>query len=287
MTAQSRRELLKGGLLATGVAITQAIPTEVFAGEPASKLDAMKDLQLCNPPQGLVGLKRGWEKQEEEELQELLLYRKRLYEARKTTGVDNPCGISIPCATLPLNFYARLTKQMLAIPEPNIPGLHQSMTRGWDWQVRSFAQRYAREAGLVPRKGVEVVKEFTLKQPNGEPALRDRVISPRYVVDMDEPQFSMRTTANMIIDAVDGIATEYRNKMQAAWRTARDAQKQGAVGFQGPLTMKMQVKDVEISVVSEAFMLEFFAWSTGCGWIAGDQKAIQAPIGTLPTQELA
>jgi len=280
-STQSRRELLKGGLLATGVAITQALPTEVFAGDPASKLDAMKDLQLC-APSGLRQISEDYTQQQAAELQELLAYRKRLYAAREQTGVTNPCGISIPYATQPLSFYARLTKQMLAIPEPNIPGLQQSMLQGWTFHVVEMARAYAKAIKLVPPQ-VEVVEQFTIKQPNGDPALRDRVVSPRYVVDIDEPQFSMRTTANMIIDGVDGIAEEYRNKMEAAWKSARDAQRRGAAGFTGPLRMQMQIKDIEVSVVREAFMLECFFWSTGAGLITGDHRAIQAPIGTLPT----
>lgn len=175
-----------------------------------------------------------------------------------------PCAVSLPYATVPLNFYARLTKAQLDITEPRIPKLHSYMQNQWgNWYVNESINMLGDTLGLIPR-GVEVLAaadDFTVFGPDGTPTPRDRVVSPRYVIDVDEPYFGMRTTANMIIDAVDGIWGEWRCRIEVAEQTCRNFHN---VPIQ--TVSRVQVRKLQVHIVREAFMLEFFCWSTGAGW---------------------
>jgi len=285
-TMKSRRDMLKAAAGIGTVTIIQASTAGAFDGQNATR----DEILGAHVTSGLKAIGDEWEREKQAELLELMVYRDRLYAARRKYGenaaargsmFEPPYGISIPMGILPMSFYARCTKRMLSIPEPKIPNLHTAFEQHWGGgaSIADVCNSYAKLAKLVPY-GVEVVDKFTLLDPKGKPSRADRVVSPRYVIDVDEPHFGMRTTANMIIDGVDGIANEWKSKMVAAYNAAGIAAKMSddnemilrtgrAVSKSTTMAkrIRMQLKPIEVSVSREAYMLEFFAYSLGTGYI--------------------
>lgn len=264
-TTSSRRALLKFGLAGSAVALTQ-IGTGP-AGSPAEAAHRASEITpdpfSSAPDPGRYG---GRLQQIAEEVRELITYRRRLYAARrkKVDEYGNECEEilsavfhSVPLHTSPPPiFHARLFKDQLAIPEPQITLLHEAMTGYGNLTIAHAISELAKHLRLVPACA-HVVDTISLFDRDNKPVPRSRVMSPRYTVDMDEPDFSMRTTANMIIDATDGIWGGWAERLHFAVALAR----QGCT----PMVTLFEVKPIEVRIVHDAFMLEFFAWSTGAG----------------------
>jgi hypothetical protein len=216
-----------------------------------------------------------YERTAEKEVEELVLYRRRLHRARDKEMVEinarnvergqpfqPPYGGwagSVPLATLPCQHYARLTKRQLAIPEPHIPFVHNRCLIGYLGFIDRVMELFADRLRLPPRD-VDITPWLTLTKEDGSAVPRDRVVSTRYIVDTEEPDFGMRTTANMIIDSVEGIWKEWNSKVNYVKGQAKELKlKQSSV--------MCQIKPIKAFLVREAFMLEFMAWNTGAGFI--------------------
>jgi hypothetical protein len=297
----SRRDALKGLLGASAIAAVQANPTAIYSGEPPDKAGAIEAKQegLITSPTEKRAVECAATDVLMAEAEQITVYRNRLHALREKKKLEDPeypaapaQAISIPYATLPLNFYARRTKTQLAVPEPKIPNLHAGMTGGWGaWQAMEVCRMLSEMWHVMPA-GIDILRpcqEFTLKLPDGSPCLRDRVVSPKYVIDIDEPHYGMRTTANMFIDAVDGIWYEWDCKMKQARdvikfpkivKTGRAVAKSTSMAimpdqierhpaYMGTIEQELQVREIQVSIVREAYMLEFFAWNTGAGWAKG------------------
>lgn len=257
----SRRDLLKAGLTASSFIATQALPTALSAGEPATLESALKDLQVGTMvPQGKI---IDWQVEHAKEIDEIVKYAHRLHNLRlnhpEQKGVD---GISVPFATLPLNFYARSSEEALKLPMPQIPGIHRGMTEGWTSLMNMALQTLAtRLASLSEAKTPTVtVEEFTNIEPS---ARRQRVISPMFTIDVDEPHYTMRTTAMMLIDSIVGIMNEWHRTIEMAKLTAKEA---------GNLTSPVvERKPIGCMINRDGFMLQYMAWQTGWGYIPGMQ----------------
>ncbi len=149
-------------------------------------------------------------------------------------------AISVPFATIPVTFYTRVTEKMLASPEPNISHLHHYMTV---YGETGLPQKAVRDLFVSP-KGIDVVTEIDLEL-HGVKIKPVRVVTPRYLIDIEEPNFSMRHTARILIEAAEGLSQECAHIVKPM------------NGFKG---RKGQITQPKVSVILEGFMLQVMAW---------------------------
>ncbi len=260
----TRRDLIKTTMGMSAVAATQAWPTNLLAGDTLNRDEAAaaKQAGLIGPAPSLDAAGFSNEAMDEE-VEALVRYYHQLHRRIKRDNVMRAC--SAPFATMPVNVYTRMTKQMLGLPEPATPHVHLGMLGAQPWSqypLDYLAARVAERLGIIPA-GVELVPAYRgidLRMPDGEPAPRDRVLSPCYVQDVDDAHFSTRITAAIFLDIVTGIWQEWDSKIKAAREAA--AEMPGQPGEQ-----RMQITTVTFSLGREAFMIECFAYNVGAGFI--------------------
>lgn len=243
----SRRDVLKQ--FGMGVALTQAAPL-LLGGEPVSTADA---LTAQRSGEITHGQQAGGRVDDivADEAAELIKFHKRLSRVLPRTP---PSAVSVPFATFPLNVYMKLATEALTIPEPKIPWLHHTVKGGHDSPYpRAIAKIVARKLKLISPviQIVDTPRDLNLTLPNGDPMRYDRVVSPKYVTDVDEPSFGMRTTATMLLDALCGIWKEWDNKIKA-------------IADYGPI--KCQAVHVQFWVHREAYASEMIGWNLGGGY---------------------
>lgn len=257
--------MLRLGLLASGITAYQSTPTALLAGEAVTRDASMAAAAVGEITNAHTGdLAKTAKAEWPEEIDELVLFGQRLKKANAEAGHKTHTGIATPYATMPISVYMRLTEEQLAIPEPQIPRYHYYTANYQcvdllDWLAQTLAERLK-----LIRPAINVVDEITLLDLIEQPVPRDRVVSPRYIVDMDEPMFGMRTTAVMLLDAVAGIWHAWDAKIKTVLQTLRT---QGGVR-----SLQCQVTPIKIYCTREAYMLEVFAYNIGAGFATSKHK---------------
>lgn len=261
---KSRRDILKFG---SALAATCVAPGTMLSGSRSTEAARDKDQAEREehpkfaPPYPLFEAEAL-----ENEVQELLTYRAR---ARKVAQSEPRRGISVPLLTWPLSVCLRVPAEQLEIPEPQIHALHCSMLDGYEYPAEAAAALLAKRLKLIPPIA-EIMFRTTLRNGKGEIVRPDRVVSPRYVVDVDEPDFSMRVTAIMILDSVEGIWAEWdakRKESRAVW----------SLFYKDDIiySEELQVTPVQLFIRRNAYMLEVMAWNSGAGFLEGSKEVLQ------------
>lgn len=188
-----------------------------------------------------------------------------------------PAAVSLPFATLPLNYYVRESEALKALPEPtDLQDLVDAIRHNNDRVklanrirgcVRAAERIFMRvdhtpEIERVPVKG----SEYTA---NGGTVrvMPARVMSPRLVIDADE--LNCRTLGLM-------LTVLYRAPCDASQRRTALAIKAAAESGRqyGPIVGGREAVDVHVK--REAFMLELTSWATGFGaFTTPDGKPIE------------
>jgi hypothetical protein len=266
MTDLNRREMLKKGLLITGAAATVAASQEMVLadGDMCINFEDEMAARAAEPQQPSLL---------EQEVAELIKYATELHKVRKQHDLGDAAGISVPRAVLPLSMYSGRHEALRTIPEPNIPFTHSCMVElPCMTALNTICRAYIEQARLRP-KFIEIVPKLTLIHPCATQVMADRIVSPHYVVDVEEPWFNMRTTAMFLLDAAHGIIDEQQQKIRTALRMSRE------IKALGSRELRMQMTPVKTYVKREAYLLEFFAWSNATGYIASKTQL------TPPTPE--
>lgn len=248
--SSSRRALLRAGLAAGSFLVTQAAPTAFAGGERASDTaaaaDSLKAKAAGPSSEDLV----------QQELAEIVKYAFRLKDLRQ----DAPPAMCMPFALTAPCTFARNSLAALDIPAPNCPIIHERFSYSYTGAINEYLAHLVQE--LLPlteaKEPVKTVAQFC----DILPSFRRRVVSPMWMVDMEEPHFSPRLTATMLIDSVIGIINEWEHAINAV-RDAANAQ-----GNLNPVVVRR--KPIECSIIREGFMLQFMAWQTGYSCAPGD-----------------
>lgn len=253
---RSRRDLLKMGALSM---VAAAAPARYTQGEVIPRLTTPHDHTGYKPPlSGLRAIGQNYEPKLQAEIDEILKFRDRL--AHPPNVIQ---GISIPHATLPVNAYMRLTQEQLDAAEPQIPIIHTALVGGTAWCIDDVSHALSVRLNAYPDMA-ELVDRINIRTADGSLMPQDRVISPRFTIDVEEPYFGMRTTAAMLLAIVEGIRDEWQSKFQSAmdsYRTGKQAE-----GKSDVITRDMirgQVTPIQIFARKEAFMLDVMGWNVG------------------------
>jgi hypothetical protein len=182
-----------------------------------------------------------------------------------------PTAISIPFATLPMNIYARLDASRYALPAPKIPVLAGMLERPLPGQQLELAMQllFVRQVSRskLPAE-LMMVEDIPLKVPNisKEVVVRpDRVVSPRFVTDVDEHKCKggswNHLAASMLVGMVYGVVQE----LEAKWLAAKSA-----VAHNVPCGLFFVYRRPEIYAKREAYMVECFLHMISAGVIYTD-----------------
>jgi hypothetical protein len=168
-------------------------------------------------------------------------------------------ALSIPFATLPMSTYVRKGKASDYVAEPKLHDLVKMM-RNSDMRVdggRMVEKVSRRIWELIRPKGVDIkqVPNLTNYWMLGDlRVLADRLITPRYMIDIDE--LDCFKLADMFA-GVNAVQHELSQKLETAVRTARE---------QGSSTrVHLRYEPLETYVRREAYLLEIFHWTTAGG----------------------
>lgn len=284
----SRRGMLRAVLGATSVGLVGAMPTKLMAGhgdQPVNKLEALdaqgkgehthrspepvnyaplldgRDVEIDELVRYYHCLDHNW--REKQPISEM--FASPLGGMGLVDGTITPTNAAAqPFAAYPLQMYLRLTKAHMAVPEPQIPLHHNLFTH----MVPIYAETplanccsvLGSRLGLIPPY-VDVVDPLDLKDPNGNPIPVQRLLSYRYVTDIEEPTFGYRSTANMLLDATISVWRALHKLIESA-RASLHEFKQNR-----PEEVRIQVTPFRTGVYREGFMLSFMAWIMGAGWM--------------------
>lgn len=259
MSVQSRRDVLTAGIAGAAISTLHAVARPFTPATAAERAEFRPQRERVPCPfVDFDPLPTEYDR----ELCELLLFRKRCL-ACAAPYDDAALAMVIPFATLPMNVYTCLPKAVLDIPEPDIPLLHRDVLAGMSRLSQVLLRIAVRRLKLLPA-GAETVENITLQCSDGQPAPLVRVLSPCYVADIEEPGFSMRTTAYMFLDAIAGIYREWGRVMS---RTA--ASFKSAPRVTRPLR-QLQVRPLQLEVSMDAFVLSCMAWTTGAAVVSAE-----------------
>lgn len=280
-----RRQLLSLGLASGVVAATgAAVATE----QPQNKLqDAMKGLQLVfggKPTGGLKDLALDYQEQSQQfdEPNELLRYAK---ECAAITPWTTTGGISVPFASVPVSMYYRRPADddlLLTVPEPKIPQLVKSLLSSHLFPASAtadaqdacrFLLRQATAFMCIepqpPRVHIEVTDKFDYsKFADADRPLR--LVTPRYVVDLDERHVGPRMFANMLIWSVVGLVTEMQHTIQTSYAANTTA------GIAEPI-LHLQRTDINVVIKRDGFMFEMFMYQNVLGSWTSPLSPLQSP----------
>ena len=126
------------------------------------------------------------------------------------------------------------------------------------------------------------VERCTTKSPLQPRVMSDRVVTPRYAIDFEAPEFTELSLALMIVympfDILDELKTKIAQTVQ--YLSSRDDfDVRNMVGF-------MEYVPPQVDVRKEAYMLDMFTWVTANGFIvdkaANPEFTASLPIATLP-----
>lgn len=179
-------------------------------------------------------------------------------------------AISLPSATMPIAFYARTPQELIDLDPPQIEATHQCLLTCQNKFLAKVLNGLTWQMALVPA-GVDVARQITLENPDGERAPTSRVVTPRWTIDTDEWFFGHHTTAMIMLASVRGIWEEVALKAKIAREQAREQWPEGQ------LTEANQYREIEAYAKRDAWMLEFMATTIGCGWVQ--------PIDSLEEEE--
>lgn len=263
-----RRDLLKGlGGLMLG------------AGAAARTVTAadIKPLPITYQPLGeRSGLRQIGEQYLLEEIAEL-----ERFAAHPVNEDLLPTALSVPFATLPMNIYTRLGDASYALPEPKIPVLADMLRNPRPGQLDPAMQtlfvRQVRRSKLpaeltmvedIPRRVPNIAKEVRV--------LGDRIVSPRYVVDVDEGKCKggrswNHLAAAMLVSMVYGAVDE----LVAKWQAAKDSLANGPTANDPHYTYFVYLRP-EIWAKREAYMVECFLHMISAGVIYTDNSGVPA-----------
>ncbi len=256
-----RRELLKG-VGAVGAMIFGAGAVSV-----ASEAGKTAGLPSCGTDFAAEAAAQAAEEAEltawvTDEVQELERFAER---GAALTGLNVvPQGISLPFASTPMSFYTRLDqKHYDLIPTPKIPTLEDHLWSGQggglEHPLRLLFARQLNRLNLpkelqlvseIPRRVPHIIKEV--------PVRADRIVSPRFVIDIDEPDCKgysrSHLAAAMLLGMVYGAAAEMESRWLAAVQAVADSP--GAKDV--PCSVYFAYRGPEVWAEKKAYMLEIF-----------------------------
>lgn len=253
----SRRELLKNGLAMSGVAAVHATHPDTYAATPSRPTPPQLTPFDIDEIDNLDALAVGAEHNELRKYRALLME-----EMAVDDNVMRPGGISVPFATVPVSCHCRTTEAQRKMPEPQIPELHGAMTAG-GWYYKHQIQGAILALMTLPKK-YEIVGKIDLKMVTADrrgyrniiDVPCNRIVTPSYIVDVEEPWFNMRTTAGMIIDVAEGLNQELNKTLASAIRRAEDVPRGFRTRHEGQLLAP------QVSLIREGFMLQCMSWIT-------------------------
>jgi len=193
-------------------------------------------------------------------------------EKKKNAMVD---GVSVPFATLPINMYVRQPTDHAKIKEPDLNKLRDCVRRhGGHAEIQAVVTELERRLSKAWGAGWDFVDEITVAAPGTEEIRRERIVTPRYVCDMDD--LCNYRMGMMLLCTVRAINYELVSKTEDAVARAREE------GVKGTRARKVQQRTpIEVYAVKQAYMFEMFSWITAAGYIYMGEQACQIPVGTL------
>jgi hypothetical protein len=240
---------------------------------PAAAMAAVASTDVPQPsrPPGYVALsrhdrlKRTHIRKLEAEVDEIVRYNRALEAA---TPCSYERAFSIPFATMPisrqLTHPSRQAEETFGIPAPRIPEIYSNIRNvnvtGFESLVCTML---ANKLGVVP-KGFQVTPNITLTDKHGKPVGIDRVVTPRYCFDIEDPALNPQRIAVLFADAVRSIWHEWDEKRAQARAVIRT----GRHSWQASPVEEFQMTPVDMFVKREAFMLEIMWWNIGAGFIS-------------------
>jgi hypothetical protein len=275
MSKFNRRKAIGMGLVAGGAV---ALPSlAVAAADDVPRATADQPLLMPGETQESVQmLHDSFDRKVARETAEIIRYHKQFTKACVGEKLRPACfwpAIAVPMLTLPKiggddngsPVYARNLGARADMPdEPQIPYIHEMLLSGVGAYgfIALIGNSLVDQLSLIP-EGVQLQERLDVHYPNGKLAEPYRVVSPTYTIDVEEPLFSMRVTASMIMEAVLGICAAHERKREGCQDMVAAAKAKAGRGGTG--TDHYQVTPIRFDLERKAFMLSVMAWSNGAG----------------------
>lgn len=208
--AVNRRDLLKAGVAVIGLpAMTRAEQIEQKLKQFEGIAPQPEVIDTIHPPEDQL---KDWST-------EILRFADDLGAAALPKQHE---AVSVPFATMPCNRYLYTPKgiEEAGIKPPDIDDLRVQICDASPYAAQFELQCLVNEVWLAwfP-EAWEWVQNLTVRSPHQDRVLSDRIITPRYVVDVEEIT-NVHVGLAVILPVVD-LLTELQTKLDAAWYAIR------------------------------------------------------------------
>lgn len=250
----NRREMLLAGIAASTVSAIQAkspglIGAAVATDEEVGKTYPATELSTQETVTTGSVLLTG--ERIDREIEELARYARDLL---SRSGGVIPLAANYPFNTTPVGYIVSPDQRHFAVPEPQTPLLHQSMLSGFtvfyfnQQRVSKFLSLLSDPLIRECADKMETVAEIPYNDQRTEAS---RICSMHYMADEDARFFGVRTTAEMLIDAIIGVELE-------CVRQYKQLEKRGKV--------RMYRKPLQICCLRAEFMVSCLAYQVIGGY---------------------
>ena len=201
------------------------------------------------------------------EAHEIMSYHKRCSRAFAKAEAEKPVkqghwklvhktpAIRVPFTTVPMNMLMKEHPAEAKLQPPKIPHLLANMAQhGSSWNM----QLVVRELwAMLPRLPGDEVEELTLVNPAFKKIRKDRVVTPKYVTDIEE--LTERMLARIVAACVVGIHHELDCNIK---QCVNKAFEHGT-----PTNVHLQYRPLQVRAELDGFMWDCMVWTVAAGYV--------------------